>query len=118
MADWNYIIKRNRQYIKSKDKVKSQVEKNKLEQIGLTENLQTLFKPILKSQEDIKKKLEATPKQQIQELPQIEYPIEVGEIIIRTLDDIKHYFSNPDPTLPKTIKPTTDQDGLILNVRL
>ncbi|ESP01481.1 hypothetical protein LOTGIDRAFT_172650 [Lottia gigantea] len=35
----------------------SQVEYNKLQQLGLTEILQTVFQPILKSQEDIKKKL-------------------------------------------------------------
>ncbi|ESP00425.1 hypothetical protein LOTGIDRAFT_173156 [Lottia gigantea] len=85
MGDWNNIIKRNRQYIKAKNKIKTQVENNKLQQLGLTENLQTLFNPILKSQEDIKqdikKKLEVaatpTPKQ-IQQPPhpsphQIEY---------------------------------------------
>ncbi|ESP02053.1 hypothetical protein LOTGIDRAFT_157194 [Lottia gigantea] len=57
MDNWNTILKRNKEYIKAKNKIKSQVEKNKSEQLGLTENLQTLFQPILKSQEDIKKKL-------------------------------------------------------------
>ncbi|ESO89914.1 hypothetical protein LOTGIDRAFT_164609 [Lottia gigantea] len=44
---------------------------------------------------------------------QIEYPID--GIIIRTLDDINHYFSNPDPDLPKSISPIVDYDGLLFN---
>ncbi|ESO94780.1 hypothetical protein LOTGIDRAFT_161031 [Lottia gigantea] len=66
---------------------------------------------------DIKKKLE--PKQ-IQQPPfpsshQIEYPIEYDGIIIRTLDDINHYFSNPDPDLPKSISSIVDNQGLLFN---
>ncbi|ESO88587.1 hypothetical protein LOTGIDRAFT_165370 [Lottia gigantea] len=53
--DWNNILKRNKEYIQAKNKVKTQVEIIRLQQLGLTENLQT--QPILKSQEDIKKRL-------------------------------------------------------------
>ncbi|ESO89912.1 hypothetical protein LOTGIDRAFT_164607 [Lottia gigantea] len=65
------------------------------------------------TQEDIKKKLAIEAKVNPSH---IEYPpIDYGEVIIRTLDDIQHYFSNQDPFLPKTIKPTIDKDGLLLN---
>ncbi|ESP03484.1 hypothetical protein LOTGIDRAFT_171421 [Lottia gigantea] len=119
MDNWNNILKRNKKYIKAKNKINTQVENNILQQLGLTKNLQTLFQPILKSQEDIKKKLEPTPKQ-IQQPPfpsphQIEYPIKDDEIIIRTLDDINNYFSNPDPVLPKSISPIVDNQGLLFN---
>ncbi|ESO91860.1 hypothetical protein LOTGIDRAFT_163220 [Lottia gigantea] len=78
MDNWNNILKRNREYIKAKNKIKIQVENNRLQQLGLTENLQTLFQPILKSQEDIKKKL--APKQiQQSPVPSIEYPIKDDE---------------------------------------
>ncbi|ESO82853.1 hypothetical protein LOTGIDRAFT_155888 [Lottia gigantea] len=100
---------------KYKNKIKTQVENNKLQQLGLTENLQTLFQPILKTQEDIKKKLANVNPSRIEAKVNpyhIEYPpIDYSEIIIRTLDDIKHHFSNPDPNLPKTIKSTIDEDG-------
>ncbi|ESP05394.1 hypothetical protein LOTGIDRAFT_152244 [Lottia gigantea] len=105
MTDWNNFLKRNRDYIKAKNKIKTQVENNRLQQLGLTENLQTLFQPILKSQEDIKKKLALEP------TPHIEpKPIEYNAIIIRTLDDIKRLFSNPDPDLPKSISPIVDDE--------
>ncbi|ESO82904.1 hypothetical protein LOTGIDRAFT_155946 [Lottia gigantea] len=108
MTDWNNILKRNREYIKAKNKIKTQVENNRLQQLGLTENLQTLFQPILKSQEDIKRKLEYKPP--IEPLAPIEPPkaIEYNGIIIRTLDDINRLFSNPDPDLPKSISPIVD----------
>ncbi|ESO84265.1 hypothetical protein LOTGIDRAFT_155600 [Lottia gigantea] len=105
MTDWNNILKRNREYIKAKNKIKTQVEKYKLQQLGLTENLQTLFQPILKSQEDIKKKLALEPTAHIEPKP-----IEYNGIIIRTLDDIKRLFSNPDPDLPKSISPIVDDE--------
>ncbi|ESO97170.1 hypothetical protein LOTGIDRAFT_174556 [Lottia gigantea] len=118
-SDWKNILKRNREYIKAKNKIKTQVENNRLQQLGLTENLQTLFQPILKSQEDIKKKLALEHKPPIEPTPRIEphHPkaIEYGGIIIRTVDDVKHYFSNPDPHLPKSIKPIIDEVGLIFN---
>ncbi|ESP02119.1 hypothetical protein LOTGIDRAFT_157269 [Lottia gigantea] len=78
MGDWNNLIKRNRQYIKTKNKIKTQDENNKLQQFGLTENLQTLFQPILKSQEDIIKRLAPSPHKNHPE------PIEYGGFIIRT----------------------------------
>ncbi|ESO92308.1 hypothetical protein LOTGIDRAFT_162611 [Lottia gigantea] len=110
MTDWNNFLKRNREYIKAKNKIKTQVENNRLQQLGLTENLQTLFQPILKSQEDIKKKLALEP------TPHIELkPIEYNGIIIRTLDDINRLFSNPDPDLPKSISPIVDNQGLLFN---
>ncbi|ESO95915.1 hypothetical protein LOTGIDRAFT_176645 [Lottia gigantea] len=113
MGDWNNIIKRNRQYIKAKNKIKTQVENNRLQPLGLTENLQILFQPILKSQEDIKKRLvppiEPSPHKDHPE------PIEYGAIIIRTLDDIKRYFSNPNLDLPKSITPIVDNEGLLFN---
>ncbi|ESO88625.1 hypothetical protein LOTGIDRAFT_165409 [Lottia gigantea] len=117
MDNLNNILKRNKEYIKAKNEIKTQAENNRIQQLGLTENLQTLFQPILKSQEDIKKKLE--PKQ-IQQSPvpspyQIEYPIKDDEIIIRSLYDINHYFSNPYPNLPKTISPIVDKKGLLFN---
>ncbi|ESO97650.1 hypothetical protein LOTGIDRAFT_152741 [Lottia gigantea] len=120
MDNGNNILKRNKEYIKAKNKIKTQVENNRLQQLGLTENLQTLFQPILKSQEDIKKKLALEYKPPIEPTPpiephQIEYPIEYDGIIIRTLDDINHYFSNPDPDLPKSISPIVDNDGLLFN---
>ncbi|ESP04242.1 hypothetical protein LOTGIDRAFT_170939 [Lottia gigantea] len=70
----------------------------------------TLFQPILKSQEDVKKRLVIEP------TPHIEpKPIEYNGIIIRTLDDIKRLFSNPDPDLPKSISPIVDDEGLLFN---
>ncbi|ESO99458.1 hypothetical protein LOTGIDRAFT_158543 [Lottia gigantea] len=33
----------------------------------------------------------------------------------RTIDDINHYFSNPDPDLPITISPIIDEVGLLFN---
>ncbi|ESO93294.1 hypothetical protein LOTGIDRAFT_161860 [Lottia gigantea] len=107
MTDWNNILKRNREYIKAKNKIKTQVENNRLQQLGLTENLQTLFKPILKSQEDIKKRLAIEPS------PHKDPPIEYGGI--KTLDDIKRLFSNPVPDLPKSISPIVDDEGLLFN---
>ncbi|ESO94024.1 hypothetical protein LOTGIDRAFT_153505 [Lottia gigantea] len=111
MDNWNNILKRNREYIKAKNKIKTQIENNKFQQLGLTENLQTLFQPILKSQEDIKKKLALEP------TPHIDHPkpIEYDGIIIRTLDDINRLFSNPDPDLPKSISPIVDDEGLLFN---
>ncbi|ESO85714.1 hypothetical protein LOTGIDRAFT_155207 [Lottia gigantea] len=35
--------------------------------------------------------------------------------MIRTLDDIKRYFSNPKPDLPKSISPIVDEEGLLFN---
>ncbi|ESP03546.1 hypothetical protein LOTGIDRAFT_171340 [Lottia gigantea] len=113
MGDWNNIIKINRQYIKVKNKIKTHVENNRLEQLGLTENLQTLFQPILKSQEDIKKRLAPPLKASPHKDPP--KPIEYGGFIIRTLDDIKHYFSNPNPDLPKSITPIVDNERLLFN---
>ncbi|ESO84099.1 hypothetical protein LOTGIDRAFT_155421 [Lottia gigantea] len=110
MTDWNNILKRNREYIKAKNKIKTQVENNRLQQLGLTKNLQTLFQPIFKSQEDIKKKLALEPTSHIEPKP-----IEYNAIIIRTLDDIKRLFSNPDPDLPKSISPIVDDEGLLFN---
>ncbi|ESO99370.1 hypothetical protein LOTGIDRAFT_158457 [Lottia gigantea] len=110
MTDWNNFLKRNREYIKAKNKIKTQVENNRLQQLGLTENLQTPFQPILKSQEDIKKRLAIEP------TPPIEpKPIEYNGIIIRELVDIKRLFSNPDPDLPKSISPIVDNQGLLFN---
>ncbi|ESO92319.1 hypothetical protein LOTGIDRAFT_162622 [Lottia gigantea] len=82
-----------------------------LQQLGLTENLQTLFQPILKSQEDIKKRL--APRIEPHKDPP--KPIEYGGFIIRTLGDIKLYFSNPNPDLPKSITPIVDNEGLLFN---
>ncbi|ESO95582.1 hypothetical protein LOTGIDRAFT_175139 [Lottia gigantea] len=113
MDNWNNILKRNREYIKAKNKIKTQVEKNKLQQLGLTENLQTLFQPILKSQEDIKKKLALEPTPRIE--PHHPKPIEYGGIIIMSLDVINRLFSNPDPVLPKSISPLVDDEGLLFN---
>ncbi|ESO88719.1 hypothetical protein LOTGIDRAFT_165503 [Lottia gigantea] len=109
-SDWNNILKRNKEYIKAKNKIKTQVENNRLQQLRLTENLQTLFQPILKSQEDIKRKLEYKPS--IEPLAPIEQPkaIEYSGVIIMTLSDIKRLFSNPDPDLPKSISPIVDDD--------
>ncbi|ESO96111.1 hypothetical protein LOTGIDRAFT_160096 [Lottia gigantea] len=101
--DWNNILKRNREYIKAKNKIKTKVENNRLQQLGLMENLQTLFQPILKSQEDIKRKWEYKPTPPIEPTPP--KAIEYDGIIIRTLDDINRLFSNPDPDLPKSISP-------------
>ncbi|ESP01766.1 hypothetical protein LOTGIDRAFT_172413 [Lottia gigantea] len=109
MTDWNNILKRNREYIKAKNKIKTQVENNRLQQLRLTENLQTLFQTILKSQEDIKKRLESP----IEPSPHKDPPIEYGGI--KTLDDIKRLFSNPDPDLPKSISPIVDDEGLLFN---
>ncbi|ESO90762.1 hypothetical protein LOTGIDRAFT_163644 [Lottia gigantea] len=39
-------------------------------------------------------------------------PIEYGGFIIRTLDDIKHYFSNPNP---KSITPIVENEELLFN---
>ncbi|ESP02058.1 hypothetical protein LOTGIDRAFT_157199 [Lottia gigantea] len=72
MDNWNNILKRNKEYIKAKNKIKTQVENNRLQQPGLTENLQTLFQPILKSQEDIKKKLALEYRAPIEPTPSIE----------------------------------------------
>ncbi|ESP02743.1 hypothetical protein LOTGIDRAFT_156691 [Lottia gigantea] len=76
-----------------------------------------IFVNTRKPTEDIKKKLE--PKQIQQPLfpspHQIEYPIEYDGLIIRTLDDINHYFSNPDTDLRKSISPIVDNDGLLFN---
>ncbi|ESO91844.1 hypothetical protein LOTGIDRAFT_163203 [Lottia gigantea] len=110
-SDWNNILKRSREYIKAKNKIKTQVENNRLQQLGLTENLQTLFQPILKSQEDIKRKLEYKPPIE----PTPPKAIEYDGIIIRTLNDIKRLFSNPDPDLPKSISPIVDNQGLLFN---
>ncbi|ESO87378.1 hypothetical protein LOTGIDRAFT_166526 [Lottia gigantea] len=107
MTDWNNILKRNREYIKAKNKIKTQVENNRLQQLGLTENLQTLFQPILKSQEDIKKRLAIEPS------PHKDPPIEYGGI--KALNDIKRLFLNPDPDLPKSISPIVDDEGLLFN---
>ncbi|ESO91813.1 hypothetical protein LOTGIDRAFT_163173 [Lottia gigantea] len=76
------------------ERVMTQVENNKLQQLGLTENLQTLFQQILKSQEDIKKRL-APP---IEALPHKDppKPIEYGGFIIRTLDDIKPIYQDDE----------------------
>ncbi|ESO92311.1 hypothetical protein LOTGIDRAFT_162614 [Lottia gigantea] len=41
--------------------------------------------------------------------------IEYGSIIIRTVDDVKHYFSNPNPDLPKSILTIVDEAGLRFN---
>ncbi|ESO94396.1 hypothetical protein LOTGIDRAFT_175450 [Lottia gigantea] len=110
MTDWNNFLKRNREYIKAKNKIKTHVENNRLQQLGLTENLQTLFQPILKSQEDIKKRLVIEP------TPRIETKaIEYNGIIIKTLHDIKRLLSNPDPDLPKSISPIVDDEGLLFN---
>ncbi|ESP00856.1 hypothetical protein LOTGIDRAFT_173048 [Lottia gigantea] len=109
--DWKNILKRNREYIKAKNKIKTQVENNRLQQLGLTENLQTLFQPILKSQEDIKRKLEYKPPIE----PTPPKAIEYSGVIIRTLDDINRLFSNPDPDLPKSISPIVDNQGLLFN---
>ncbi|ESO95188.1 hypothetical protein LOTGIDRAFT_175241 [Lottia gigantea] len=111
--DWNNILKRNREYVKAKNNIKTQVENNKLQQLGLTENLQTLFQPILKSQEGIKKRL-ITP---IEPIAPIEPPkaIEYDGIIIRTIDDINRLFSNPKADLPKSITPIIDDEGLLFN---
>ncbi|ESP03470.1 hypothetical protein LOTGIDRAFT_171407 [Lottia gigantea] len=117
--DWNNILIRNIEYIKAKNKIKTQVENNRLQQLGLTENLQTLFQPILKSQEDIKRKLALEYKPPIEPTPHIEphhpKPIEYGGIIIRTLDDINSLFSNPKADLPKSISPIVDNQGLLFN---
>ncbi|ESO99266.1 hypothetical protein LOTGIDRAFT_173755 [Lottia gigantea] len=67
----------------------------------------TLFQPILKSQEDIKKRLAIEPS------PHKDPPLEYGGI--KTLDDIKRLFSNPDPDLPKSISPIIDEVGLLFN---
>ncbi|ESO87077.1 hypothetical protein LOTGIDRAFT_154567 [Lottia gigantea] len=101
MGDWNNIIKRNRQYIKAKNKIKTQVENYRLQQLGLTENLQTLFQPILKSQEDIKNRFAP--------------PIEASPHKDKSLNDIKRYFSNPNPDLPKSITPIVNNEGLLFN---
>ncbi|ESP04490.1 hypothetical protein LOTGIDRAFT_170734 [Lottia gigantea] len=115
MTDWNNILKRNREYIKAKNKINTQVENNRLQQLGLTENLQTLFQPILKSQEDIKKKLALEPTPRIEPTPHHPKVIEYSGVIIRTVDDVKHYFSNPDPDLSKSISPIIDEAGLLFN---
>ncbi|ESP03443.1 hypothetical protein LOTGIDRAFT_171383 [Lottia gigantea] len=114
-SNWNNILKRNKEYIKAKNKIKTQVENNRLQQLGLTENLQTLFQPILKSQENIKKKLALEYKPPIEPHKDHPKPIEYGGIIIRTLDDINSLFSNPKADLPKSITPITDDEGLLFN---
>ena len=103
MTDWNKILKRNKEYIKTKDKIKSKIEDRRLSQMGMEESLSTLFKPLLK-QENVPAIENVVP-------PAIENEF----IIIKSLDDIRRYFSNPDPTLPKSIKPVVDNRGLLLN---
>ncbi|ESO92999.1 hypothetical protein LOTGIDRAFT_162023 [Lottia gigantea] len=115
MTDWNNFLKRNREYIKAKNKIKTQVENNRLQQLGLTENLQTLFQPILKSQEDIKKRLAIEPTPRIEPTPHHPKAIEYSGVIIRTVDDVKRLFSNPSPELPKSISPIIDEAGLLFN---
>ncbi|ESO85889.1 hypothetical protein LOTGIDRAFT_167643 [Lottia gigantea] len=95
MGDWNNIIKRNRHYIKANYKIKTQVENNRLQQLGLTENLQTLFQPILKSQEDIKKRLESPIEPTLHIEPHHPEPIEYDEGLLDLMnggDD----FANAD----------------------
>ncbi|ESO91166.1 hypothetical protein LOTGIDRAFT_153597 [Lottia gigantea] len=110
-SDWNNIFKRNKEYIKAKNKIKSQVENNKLQQLGLTENLQTICQPILKSQEDIKKKLALEYRPPIEPHKDHPEPNQYDGIIIRSLDDINSLFSNPKADLPKSITPIVDDDG-------
>ncbi|ESO88829.1 hypothetical protein LOTGIDRAFT_165248 [Lottia gigantea] len=100
MTDRNNILKRNREYIKAKNKIKTQVENNRLQHLALTENLQTLFQPILKSQEDFKKILAIEP------LPHKDPLNEYGGI--KTI----RYFSNPDLDLPKRFSPIVDDEGI------
>ena len=109
------ILKKYKEYIKTKNKLKRNIENKRLAQMGLEENLSTLFSPLLnKSQQIVQQK---APLQR-ENPPQIEPPGEeqnADHIIIKSMDDIKHYFSNPDPHLRPSIKPIIDRDGLVIN---
>ncbi|ESP02398.1 hypothetical protein LOTGIDRAFT_172056 [Lottia gigantea] len=41
MDNWNNILKRNKEYIKATNKIKTQVENNRLQQLGLTSGVKT-----------------------------------------------------------------------------
>ena len=117
MTDWNKIIKRNKEYIKSKDKTKSKSENYRLQQMGLDENLTTFFGPLLKTQEDIKKKLDTPPQIQydVPPLPQIEPPQETNnQFIISSIEDIIRHFANPNSDLPASVRPTIREGWLFL----
>ena len=107
------ILKKYKEYIKTKNKLKRNIENKRLAQMGLEENLSTLFSPLLNKENTQQK----APLQR-ENPPQIEPPEEeqsADHIIIKSMDDIKHYFSNPDPRLRPSIKPIIDRDGLVIN---
>lgn len=57
MTDWNKIIERNKKYIKTKDNFIKHNDDIKLQKLGITENLEKLYQPITKGQEQISKDL-------------------------------------------------------------
>ena len=116
-TDWNKILKKYKEYIKTKNKLKTNIENKRLAQMGLEENLSTLFSPLLNKENTQQIAQQKAPLQR-ENPPQIEPPEEeqsADHIIIKSMDDIKHYFSNSDPQLPPSIKPTIDEEGLVIN---
>ncbi|ESO94782.1 hypothetical protein LOTGIDRAFT_161033 [Lottia gigantea] len=113
-TDWNKIFKKNKQYMKTKNQMKSKIEDKRLSQMGLDKNLSTLFSRILKQQEEIQKKLVDPPVGVSHPPLEIEHP-PANQFIIWSHNDIIRHFSNPSPDLPKSIKPIVDNEGLMFN---